>query len=101
MLNKYRLFQRANGVFYLQDNEFGKQRSLRTKDRKAAEKLLHAGNEAHRSPTLNLTMARAYLSAHDAKMSTRTWVAVMREDKKRISATDSTSKPAIRATSSV
>jgi hypothetical protein len=24
-------------------------------------------------------MARAYLSAHDAKMSTRTWVAVMRE----------------------
>ena len=24
-------------------------------------------------------MARAYLSAHDAKMSTRTWAAVMRE----------------------
>ena len=42
MLNKYRLFQRANGVFYWQDNESGKQGSLRTKDRKAAEKLLHA-----------------------------------------------------------
>ena len=79
MLNKYRLFQRANGVFYWQDNESGKQGSLRTKDRKAAQKLLHAKNEAHRLPTLNLTMARAYLSAHDAKMNTRTWLAVMRE----------------------
>ena len=79
MLNKYRLFQRANGVFYWQDNESGKQSSLRTKDRWTAEKLLHAKNEAYRLPTLNLTMARAYLSAHDAKMSTRTWIAVMRE----------------------
>ena len=79
MLNKYRLFQRANGVFYWQDNESGKQGSLRTKDRKAAGKLLHAKNEAHRLPTLNLTMARAYLSAHDSKMNTRTWMAVMRE----------------------
>jgi hypothetical protein len=79
MLNKYRLFQRANGVFYRQDNESGKQWSLRTKDRRAAEKLLHVQNEAHRLPTLNVTMARAYLSAHDAKLSTRTWSAVMRE----------------------
>ena len=79
MLNKYRLFQRVNGVFYCQDNESGKQSSLRTKDRRAAEKLLHAQNEAHRLPTLNLTMARAYLSARDPKMSTRTWAAVMRE----------------------
>ena len=59
MLNKYRLFQRANGVFYRQDNESGKQWSLRTKDRRVAEKLLHVQNEAHRLPTLNLTMARA------------------------------------------
>jgi hypothetical protein len=45
MLNKYRLFQRANGVFYCQDNQSGQQRSLRTKNRRAAEKLLHAQNE--------------------------------------------------------
>ena len=45
MLNKYRLFQRANGVFYWQDNESAKQGSLRTKDRRAAEKLLHAKND--------------------------------------------------------
>jgi hypothetical protein len=79
MLNKYRLFQRANDVFYREDNESGKQSSLRTKDRRAAGKLLHVQNEAHRLSSLNLTMARAYLSAHDAKMSTRTWSAVMRE----------------------
>jgi hypothetical protein len=79
MLNKYRLFRRASGVFYWQDNESSKQGSLRTKDRKAAAKLLHVKSEAHRLPTLNLTMARAYLSAHDTKMSTRTWAVVMRE----------------------
>jgi hypothetical protein len=79
VLNKYRLFQRANGVFYWQDNESSKQGSLRTKDRKAAEKLLHVKNEAHRLLILNLTMARAYLFAHDPKMNTRAWVAVMRE----------------------
>jgi hypothetical protein len=69
----------SNGVFYWQDNESSKQGSLRTNDRKAAAKLLHVKNEAHRLPTLNLTMARAYLSAHDTKMSTRTWAVVMRE----------------------
>ena len=72
MLNKYRLFQRTNGFFYWQDNETCRQGSLRTKVRKAAEMLLHAKHEAHRLPTLNLTMAPAYLSAHDFKMSTRT-----------------------------
>ena len=60
MLNKYRLFRRGSGVFYCQDNESGQQRSLWTKDRRAAEKLLHVKNEAHRLPTLNLTVARAY-----------------------------------------
>lgn len=32
MLNKYRLYQRANGVFYWQDQESSKQGSLKTKD---------------------------------------------------------------------
>jgi integrase len=36
-------------------------------------------NEAHRQPTLNLTLARAYLAAHDPKMAKRTWQAVMDE----------------------
>jgi hypothetical protein len=37
--------------------------SLRTKDRRAAEKLLHVQNEAYRLPTLNLT--------HGARLSFR------------------------------
>lgn len=79
MQSKHRLFQRAGGVFYWQENGTTKQRSLRTKDRKEAERLLQAMNEAHKQPTLNLALGRAYLSAHDAKMCTRTWQAVMDE----------------------
>jgi DNA-binding transcriptional regulator YiaG len=40
----------SNGVFYWQDNESSKQGSLRTNDRKAAAKLLHVKDEAHRLP---------------------------------------------------
>ncbi len=79
MLNKYRLYQRANGVFYWQDQESSKQGSLKTRDRAVAEKLLHSRNEAHRQPTLNLAIARTYLAAHDPKMGTCTWGDVMTE----------------------
>ena len=54
MLNRYRLYQRANGVYYWQDQESNKQGSLRTKDRKVAEKLLHSKNESHSQPSINL-----------------------------------------------
>jgi integrase len=76
---KYRLFRRRNGVFYWQDNESAKQASLRTTDRREAERMLNAMNESHREPTLNLNLARAYLAAHDPKMAKRTWQAVMDE----------------------
>jgi integrase len=36
-------------------------------------------NEAQRQPILNLSLARAYLIAHDPKMITRTWSEVMDE----------------------
>lgn len=76
---KYRLFRRRNGVFYRQANDSSKQGTLRTSDRREAERLLNAMNEAHREPTLNLNLARAYLAAHDPKMAKRTWQAVMDE----------------------
>jgi len=76
---KYRLFRRRNGIFYWQDNESAKQGSLRTTERREAERLLNAMNESHREPTLNLNLARAYLAAHDPKMAKRTWQAVMDE----------------------
>ena len=73
------MFQRQGGVFYWQDNQTKQQGSLFTKDRHAAEKLLHAKNEAFEQPILNLALARTYASAHDPKMPTRTWRDVMAE----------------------
>ena len=77
--SKYRMFQRQGGVFYWQDNQTRQQGSLGTKDKHAAEKLLHAKNESHEQPILNLALAKAYASAHDPKMATRTWREVMAE----------------------
>jgi hypothetical protein len=76
---KYRLFRRRNGVFYWQENDSAKQGSLRTSDKREAERLLNGMNESHREPTLNLNLARAYLAAHDPRMAKRTWQAVMDE----------------------
>jgi hypothetical protein len=76
---KYRLYRRRNGVFYWQENDSGKQGTLRTSDRHEAQRLLNAMNESHREPTLNLNLARAYLAAHDPKMAQRSWQAVMDE----------------------
>jgi integrase len=73
------MFIRQGGMFYWQDNETRQQGSLGTKDKHAAQKLLHAKNEAHEQPILNLALARAYATAHDPKMSTRTWRDVMVE----------------------
>jgi hypothetical protein len=76
---KYRLFRRRNGVFYWQENVSSKQGTLRTTESREAERLLNAMNESYREPTLNLNLARAYLAAHDPKMATRPWQAVMNE----------------------
>ena len=76
---KYRLYRRHNGVFYWQENDSSKQGTLRTTEKREAERLLNAMNESHREPTLNLNLARAYLAAHDPKMAQRTWQAVMDE----------------------
>ncbi len=73
------MFQRQGGVFYWQDNQTKQQGSLGTKDKHVALKLLHARNEAHEQPILNLALARAYATAHDPKMATRAWRDVMGE----------------------
>ena len=76
---KYRFYQRSGGVFYWQEIGTSNRGSLRTKDRAEAQRLVQAMNEAHKQPTLNLALGRAYLSAHDPKMCTRTWQDVMDE----------------------
>lgn len=66
-------------VFWCQDNDTAKQETLRTKDRATAERLLHAKNEAHQQPIVNLQIARAYLQAGDPAVVSRNWQAVMEE----------------------
>ena len=79
MQEKYRLFRRSNGVFYWQHRETTVQGSLKTKEKKEAERLLVAKNESESQPTLNLALGRAYLAAHDPQMIGRTWQKVMDE----------------------
>jgi integrase len=76
---KYRFYQRAAGVFYWQENGTSTRGSLRTRDRAEAQRIVLAMNEAHQQPILNLALGRAYLSAHDPRLCTRTWQAVMDE----------------------
>jgi integrase len=78
MRKSYRMFRRGE-VFWCQNNTTGKQETLRTKDRVTAERLMHAKNEAHQQPVINLQIARAYLLVGDPQSSTRTWQVVMNE----------------------
>jgi SpoVK/Ycf46/Vps4 family AAA+-type ATPase len=77
MTDKFRIFRRSSKVWYLEDKETGHQESLRTRDATEAKRLLHAKNEANRQPAINIQIARAYLSASDPKLITRTWQDVM------------------------
>jgi hypothetical protein len=78
MTPRYTLFRRGK-MFYAQDTETRQQTSLRSKDRGEALTLLHAKNEAFRQPSLNLQMARTYLSASDPEIAKRPWSVVMDE----------------------
>ena len=77
MKQKYRLFRRASGIYFVEDKATGKQESLRTRDKAEAHRLVHAQNEAHQQPLLNLQIARAYLAAGDPEIAKRTWHHVM------------------------
>lgn len=80
MKQRYRLYFRANsGRYYLQDNTTGKQESLHTNDRKEAQRLFHARNEAAHQPLMSVQMARAYLAANDPDAATRTWGMAIKE----------------------
>lgn len=77
MTDKFRIFRRASGVWYIEDKETRHQKSLCTRDGTEAKRLLLAKNEAHRQPAINIQIARAYLSASDPSLITRTWQNVM------------------------
>jgi hypothetical protein len=77
MQNRYWIFQRSNGVYYLQDRVTGKQTSLRTTSRVEAERLFAARNQAVEQPAMNVSMAKAYLAGKSPQLTTRTWDTVM------------------------
>ena len=77
MKQQFRLYRRRNGIFYLQHTHTGKQESLKTSNRGAAERLWHARNEAQLQPQINREIAHAYLTACDPESKTRTWSHVM------------------------
>ena len=77
MKTRFRLFQRASGIFYIEDTETLRQESLKTKDKHVAQRLCQARNAAHEQPALNLQLARTYLAASDPAVAKRTWQNVM------------------------
>src|ERR1035438_433687 len=78
-MNKYRLLKMNSrgGRYYAEEIGGTKRKSLKTADHDAAEKLLHAMNEAERNPHLNQLMGQTYLAGSDPQALTRTWQAVL------------------------
>lgn len=74
---RYRLFQRSNGICFIEDRVTGKQTSLKTRDKAAAQRIFNAKNESHQQPAINLQIARAYLMAIDPQVAKRSWGHVM------------------------
>ena len=77
MTTKFRLYQRSNGRYYIENNETGKQESLGTSDKAEALRLMMARNEAEHQPAFNAQIARTYLAAGNPTLAKRTWKEVM------------------------
>ena len=73
MQDRYWLYRRENGVFYLQDKITGKQESLKTRDAIAANRLVAGKNQSVEQPMLNRSMAKTYLAAKSPELMERTW----------------------------
>ena len=67
------------GMFYCKDTVSGSRTSLKTKDRKTAEKLIRHKNEAVEQPHINRRIGLAYLSGADPELAKRTWKFVMED----------------------
>jgi hypothetical protein len=78
MKHRFWLFQR-NGVFYLQDSQTFHRESLHTGDRRQAERIRSAREDAAQNPNLGIALAKAYLSNRDPQITKRTWQDVLDE----------------------
>ncbi len=79
MKQRFRLYRRNGGIYYIHDDETGKQESLHTRERAEASALFAAKTQSHRQAHLNLRLARTYLAATDPMVSKRTWQVPMEE----------------------
>ena len=79
MKNAYRLYLRNNGTYYLEDAKTRVQRSLGTKNRQEARKLLQAENESANHPKLNFALSRVLLTHSEPSLLKRTWREAMAE----------------------
>ena len=79
MKQRYRVFRRGWGTFYMEDLQTKKQESLHTRDKTEAYRLVAARNETETAPAFSLQLARVYWKAGDAAAGTRHWQFVMEE----------------------
>jgi hypothetical protein len=79
MKQRFRIYRRKAGVYYIVESATGKRESLNTKSLQEATRLLHARNEAIANPTITLQIARAYLAVADPEVKKRTWRNVIEE----------------------
>jgi len=77
MKNRWRKFKRSWGVYFAFDTLTGNSKSLKTRDRKVADRLIEAMNEAERQVGLRKQVGLIYLTAADPEAAKRTWQAVM------------------------
>lgn len=79
MKQRYRVFRRGWGTYYVEDLETKKQESLHTRDKTEAYRLVAARNETETAPAFSLQLARVYWKAGDSAAATRDWQFVMGE----------------------
>ena len=77
MQTLFSLFKRKSGIFYMKNKLTGQHKTLRTRDRAEAQKLVQAHNDTVNQPHFNLALARIYIAGTDPKFSSRTWQDVM------------------------
>jgi hypothetical protein len=73
---RFWLFKREN-TFYFQDSPTGEQKSLGTKDRAEANRLLGLKLKPSPTPGFRHKLLKLCLSETDPKLATRTWQAAM------------------------
>lgn len=62
MKDRFRLFRRGWGTYYVEDVESGKQQTLQTTDKREAQRMVHARNEAQHTPYCPKTRACTFSS---------------------------------------